>query len=179
MITNTVTQTAGAPSAAGTPCMTTSRDLCDRAGWYAGRLRSMPLPEIPHRVIEAVNRRADRRSKFGMRYAHAPDALRRLPLKVTVCVLGARLATFSKIGWFSWGSAGLQAEEPTGRSTQRAVRIGSGSGTASISTAASAKGQETLSLLGSCLDYSTCRFSHWTRFCPAARPHVKHASTTC
>jgi hypothetical protein len=38
----------------------------------------MPPPEIPYRVLEAVKRYADRRGKFAARYAHAPDALRRL-----------------------------------------------------------------------------------------------------
>jgi hypothetical protein len=38
----------------------------------------MPLPEIPHRALEAAKRCADRRGKFAARHAHAPDAARRL-----------------------------------------------------------------------------------------------------
>jgi hypothetical protein len=38
----------------------------------------MPLPEMPHRVLEAVKRSSDRRGKFAAQYAHAPDASRRL-----------------------------------------------------------------------------------------------------
>jgi hypothetical protein len=58
--------------------MIASSGLRDRAQWYAKRLRSMPLPEMPHRVLEAVKRNADRSGKFAARYAHAPDAARRL-----------------------------------------------------------------------------------------------------
>lgn len=60
--------------------MTASGHLYDRARWYATRLRSMPLPEIPYRMLEAVKRCADRRGKFAARYTHASDTLRRLPV---------------------------------------------------------------------------------------------------
>ena len=38
----------------------------------------MPLPEIPHRVLEAVKRSSDRRGKFAAQYVHASDRSRRL-----------------------------------------------------------------------------------------------------
>ena len=49
-----------------------------RARWYVDRLRSMPLPELPHRVREALKRRADRNDvSTGW---HAPSGLRDRPL---------------------------------------------------------------------------------------------------
>jgi hypothetical protein len=58
--------------------MTSRGDFSNRTQWYAKRLRSMPLAEIPYRMREAARRYADRRGKFAARYAHAPEALRRL-----------------------------------------------------------------------------------------------------
>ena len=53
-------------------------DRWRRARWYVDRLGSMPLPELPHRLREALRRHADRRD-VG-RLAHAPAALRAAPL---------------------------------------------------------------------------------------------------
>ncbi|MEO8603109.1 MAG: heparinase II/III family protein, partial [bacterium] len=52
----------------------------DRGGrlrWYVDRLRSMPLPELPHRVRQALRQQLDRRSAAPRR---APAALRHQPL---------------------------------------------------------------------------------------------------
>ncbi len=51
-----------------------------RARWYVDRLLSMPLPELPHRILQALRQRADRGGRFAARYASAPRALRETPL---------------------------------------------------------------------------------------------------
>jgi len=56
------------------------RSIGHQALWYAKRLRSMPFSEIPHRILEAAKRNADRHGKIAARYAYAPDAISGLPL---------------------------------------------------------------------------------------------------
>ncbi len=57
--------------------MTAKEDgASSRARWYLERLRSMPLAELPHRLAEALHRRADRGGSFAARHARAPDAVR-------------------------------------------------------------------------------------------------------
>jgi hypothetical protein len=55
-------------------------DRWRRARWYLDRLGSMPLPELPHRLREAVRRRADRRDARREHTARAPEPLRAAPL---------------------------------------------------------------------------------------------------
>ncbi len=52
----------------------------ERARWYVNRLRSMPLREIPHRVVEAARRRRDRGGSFAARVQELPDGVTSRPL---------------------------------------------------------------------------------------------------
>lgn len=52
-------------------------DRWRRARWYVDRLGSMPLPELPHRLREAMRRRSDRHAVHAV---HAPASLRDTPL---------------------------------------------------------------------------------------------------
>jgi uncharacterized heparinase superfamily protein len=44
-------------------------------GWYYRRLRSMPLVEIPHRIVELIHRRTSKTGFWAKRDARLPDAV--------------------------------------------------------------------------------------------------------
>jgi len=56
--------------------MTTRGGVASRARWYADRLCSMPLAELPHRVMEALHRHTDRGGSFAARHSRAPNVVR-------------------------------------------------------------------------------------------------------
>ena len=54
--------------------------LSPRLVWYLNRLKSMPAPEIPHRIKETAQKRLDRRVATARMIADTPEAALRGPL---------------------------------------------------------------------------------------------------